>query len=190
MKKLKKLEQLEFDLVSPWLGGNAESRQIEQLSQSFSKLSEEKKRLASLAHRLHHEDLLGPLFAKPTNELAELKVQWLLLDFGRRGNALDAAKESLLAANLGFNRKHQEIIFRVQRAFLGLTSSRGKIAVAQSAVDSARAGERSHTAATSTLSKFASATKCSRAIAPQPMTTPINFFIQVRSIARSNYAIV
>ena len=68
-----------------------------------------------------------------------LNLRWLLLDFGRRGNAKDAAKERLLAANLGFNRKHQEIIFNVQRAFLGLTSIRGKIAVAQSAVDSARA---------------------------------------------------
>ncbi len=71
--------------------------------------------------------------------LPMLKLRWLLLDFGRRGNALDAAKERLLAANLGFNRKHQEIIFRVQRAFLALTSLRGKIAVAQSSVDSARA---------------------------------------------------
>src|SRR5213080_2370752 len=71
--------------------------------------------------------------------LPTLNLRWLLLDFGRRGNAWDAAKERLLAANLGFNRKHQEIIFRVQRAFLALTSLRGKIAVAQSAVDSARA---------------------------------------------------
>jgi outer membrane protein len=71
--------------------------------------------------------------------LPTLNLRWLLLDFGRRGNAWDVAKERLLAANLGFNRKHQEIIFRVQRAFLGLTSLRGKIAVAQSAVDSARA---------------------------------------------------
>jgi outer membrane protein TolC len=68
-----------------------------------------------------------------------LKLRWLLLDFERRGSALDAAKERLLTANLGFNRKHQEIIFRVQRAFLGLTSLRAKIAVAQSSVDSARA---------------------------------------------------
>src|SRR5262245_60566107 len=71
--------------------------------------------------------------------LPTLNLRWLLLDFGRRGNVLDAAKERLLAANLGFNRKHQEIIFNVQRAFLGLTSLRGKIAVAQSAVDSAHA---------------------------------------------------
>jgi len=52
---------------------------------------------------------------------------------------MDAAKESLLAANRGFNRKHQEIAFRVQRAFFALTSLRGGIAVAQSVVDSARA---------------------------------------------------
>jgi len=71
--------------------------------------------------------------------LPTLNLRWLLLDFGRRGNAWDAAKERLMAANLGFNRKHQEIVFNVQRAFLTLTSVRGKIAVAQSAVDSARA---------------------------------------------------
>jgi outer membrane protein TolC len=71
--------------------------------------------------------------------LPTLNLRWLLFDFGRRGNAWDAAKERLLAANLGFNRKHQQIIFNVQRAFLGLTSVRGKIAVAQSAVDAARA---------------------------------------------------
>jgi hypothetical protein len=35
-----------------------------------------------------------------------LNLCWLLLDFGRRGNALDAAKARLLAANVGFNRKH------------------------------------------------------------------------------------
>jgi outer membrane protein TolC len=35
-----------------------------------------------------------------------LSLRWLLLDFGRRGGARDAAKERLLAANLGFNRKH------------------------------------------------------------------------------------
>jgi len=68
-----------------------------------------------------------------------LSLRWLLLDFGRRGGALDAAKERLLAANLGFNRKHQEVVYRVQRAFIALTSLEAKIAVAQSAVDSARA---------------------------------------------------
>jgi outer membrane protein len=70
-----------------------------------------------------------------------LTLRWVLLDFGRRGSDLDAAKERLLAANLGFNRKHQHIAFSVQRAFYALTSIRGKIAVAQSSLDAARAVE-------------------------------------------------
>ena len=68
-----------------------------------------------------------------------LNLRWLLLDFGRRGNSLDAVQERLLGANLGFNRKHQEIIYRVQQAFFSLTSLRAKIAVAESSLDSARA---------------------------------------------------
>ena len=68
-----------------------------------------------------------------------LNLRWLLLDFGRRGGAWDAAKERLLAANLGFNRKHQQIVFAVQRAYYGLTSVRARIAVAQSSLDAARA---------------------------------------------------
>ncbi len=71
--------------------------------------------------------------------LPTLNLRWLLLDFGRRKNAWNEAKERLLAANLGFNRKHQEIIFRVQSAFFKLTSLRGKISVARSSLDSARA---------------------------------------------------
>ena len=68
-----------------------------------------------------------------------LNLRWLLLDFGRRGHAWDAAKERLLAANLGFNRKHQQIVFAVQRAFYGLTSVRARITVAQSSLDAAQA---------------------------------------------------
>ena len=68
-----------------------------------------------------------------------LNLKWLLLDFGRRGSAWDAAKQRVLAANLGFNRKHQQIAFGVQRAFYGLTSVRARIAVAQSSLDAARA---------------------------------------------------
>ena len=68
-----------------------------------------------------------------------LNLRWLLLDFGRRGHAWDAAKERLLAANLGFNRKHQQIVFAVQRAYYGLTSVRARITVAQSSLDAAQA---------------------------------------------------
>jgi outer membrane protein len=68
-----------------------------------------------------------------------LGLKWLLLDFGRRGATMDAAKERLLAANLGFNRRHQDLAFRVQRAFYALTSIRARIAVAQASLDAARA---------------------------------------------------
>jgi outer membrane protein TolC len=70
-----------------------------------------------------------------------LNLRWMLLDFGRRGSARDAAKERLMAANLGFNRKHQQIAFAVQSAFYSLTSVRARIAVAQSSLDAARAVE-------------------------------------------------
>src|SRR4029077_18196163 len=71
--------------------------------------------------------------------LPVLTLRWLLLDFGRRESAGDAAKERLLAANLGFNRRHQQVAFAVQRAYYGLTSVRARIAVAQSSLDAARA---------------------------------------------------
>lgn len=79
--------------------------------------------------------------AEQARVIPTLNLKWLLLDFGRRGSARDAAKERLLAANLGFNRKHQQIVFAVQRAFYGLTSIRARIAVAQSSLDAARAVE-------------------------------------------------
>ena len=64
-------------------------------------------------------------------------LQWVLLDFGRRKAAVGAAKARLLAANLGFNARHQEIVFKVQSAFYELTKVRGRIEVAQSALASA-----------------------------------------------------
>jgi outer membrane protein TolC len=70
--------------------------------------------------------------------LPSLNLRWLLLDFGRRGSLKDAAKQRLLAANLGFNRTHQNIVFQVQRAFFAQTSLLAKIAVAESALESAR----------------------------------------------------
>jgi outer membrane protein len=64
-------------------------------------------------------------------------LEWTLLDFGRRKASVGAAKEQLLAANLGFNARHQEIVFKVQSAFYDLCKAHGRILVAQSALDSA-----------------------------------------------------
>jgi outer membrane protein len=64
-------------------------------------------------------------------------LEWVLLDFGRRKAGVNAAKYQLLAANLGFNAQHQQIVYKVQSAFYELSKVRGRIDVAQSALDSA-----------------------------------------------------
>ena len=46
-----------------------------------------------------------------------LRLDWLLLDFGRRRADLDSAAQTLLAANLQFNRQQQNLTFAVQRAY-------------------------------------------------------------------------
>ena len=67
----------------------------------------------------------------------EATLEWVLLDFGRRAADLRAARASLLAANLGFNARHQQIVFKVQSAFYQLSSLRGRIGAAQASLDSA-----------------------------------------------------
>ncbi|HME71208.1 MAG TPA: TolC family protein [Myxococcota bacterium] len=67
-----------------------------------------------------------------------LSLRWLIFDFGRRSAALDAATEQLLAADLGFNATHQEVVFRVQRSFYDLVSVRSRIGVAEKSLDAAR----------------------------------------------------
>ena len=64
-------------------------------------------------------------------------LEWVLLDFGRRKSGMVAAKNRLLAANLGFNARHQAIVFKVQSAFYELSKVRGRIDVAQSSLTSA-----------------------------------------------------
>ena len=65
------------------------------------------------------------------------ELEWVLLDFGRRQSGVAAAKNRLLAANLGFNAQQEAIVFQVQGAFYELTKVRGRIDVAQSSLASA-----------------------------------------------------
>ena len=79
----------------------------------------------------------GYLDLKAQEAQSVATLEWVLLDFGRRNAGVKAAKEQLLAANLGFNARHQTIVFKVQSAFYELSKVRGRIDVAQSALDSA-----------------------------------------------------
>jgi len=72
---------------------------------------------------------------------AALSVKWLLLDFGERRATVDAAKERLMMANVGFNATHQKIVFEVTRNFYALSNARQKVIVSKSALRDARTVE-------------------------------------------------
>ena len=79
----------------------------------------------------------GYLSVEAQEAQAVAALEWVLLDFGRRAATVNAARERLLGANLGFNARHLEIVFRVQTAFYNLSTVRGRIIVAQAALESA-----------------------------------------------------
>ena len=79
----------------------------------------------------------GFLSVEAQEAQAVAALEWVLLDFGRRASTVDAAREGLLAANLGFNARHLEIVFKVQTAFYNLSTVRGRTVVAQTALESA-----------------------------------------------------
>src|SRR5437773_88581 len=73
----------------------------------------------------------GTLATDAVGERAALGVKWLLFDFGERKAAATMAKEGLMAANVGFNAVHQQIVFTVTRRFYELNTARQKVAVTE-----------------------------------------------------------
>lgn len=73
---------------------------------------------------------------------AALSVKWLLIDFGQRGAIVDAAKQQLVMANVGFNATHQKIVFEVTRDFYELGNARQQVTVATSALRAAQTVEQ------------------------------------------------
>ena len=53
----------------------------------------------------------GTLVLNSVASDATLSVKWLLIDFGQRRAMVDAAKQQLMMANVGFNATHQKIVF-------------------------------------------------------------------------------
>jgi outer membrane protein len=83
----------------------------------------------------------GTLIADTVTTNATLSVKWLLVDFGERGAMVDAAKQRLMMANVGFNATHQKIVFEVTRDFYELGNAREQVEVAASALRAAQAVE-------------------------------------------------
>jgi len=66
-------------------------------------------------------------------------LTWLLIDFGRRNAANEAAREQLAAANFSFNRRLQDVVFQVQSAYYELEGSRALVRAAERNLVSAEA---------------------------------------------------
>jgi len=63
--------------------------------------------------------------------LPALTLKWLLFDFGGKEASIDAATQTLAAANFGFNAMHQRIVFDVTRAYYTLSAAQRRVEVAQ-----------------------------------------------------------
>jgi outer membrane protein len=72
---------------------------------------------------------------------ATLSVKWLLIDFGQRGDVVEAARQQLMMANVGFNAAHQKLVFEVTRDFYDLGNARQQVTVAESALRAAQTVE-------------------------------------------------
>jgi outer membrane protein TolC len=71
-----------------------------------------------------------------------LRLDWLLLDFGRRTADLDSAAQTLLTANLQFNRQQQSVIFAVQNAYFTLDANRARVTARETALKAATTVEQ------------------------------------------------
>lgn len=65
-------------------------------------------------------------------------VNWLLFDFGGRQALQSMTREALYAANFGFNRMHQLVMFDVTRAYYSLNAATEGVKTAREAVGDAK----------------------------------------------------
>jgi outer membrane protein TolC len=79
----------------------------------------------------------GTLILDSVASDATLSVKWLLIDFGQRGALVDAARQQLMMANVGFNATHQKVVFEVTQNFYELGNAREQVEVARSALQAA-----------------------------------------------------
>lgn len=81
----------------------------------------------------------GPVYTAGPSGTALMRVQWTLLDFGRRAAAADVAREQLMAANFRFNRMHQDVAYGVERSTYAYDASRAQVQAAEATLASAQA---------------------------------------------------
>lgn len=67
-----------------------------------------------------------------------IALTYTLLDFGRSAQSAERARQQLIAANFAFNRRLQEVVFGVQRAYYRLDAAHGLERAAESNLELAR----------------------------------------------------
>jgi outer membrane protein TolC len=80
----------------------------------------------------------GYITASTEELLPTLAINYLLLDFGGRGAAVNAARQLSVAANVTFNRAHQKLIFDVARAYFSLGEANEALSAAEQALKDAQ----------------------------------------------------
>lgn len=80
----------------------------------------------------------GALVSHGYAGFGSLDLAWTLFDFGRREALVDAGAERLSAANFAFDRKHQEIAYRVASGFFAYQAALAKVTATQQTFESAK----------------------------------------------------
>lgn len=83
------------------------------------------------------------LVSRGYSAFGSLDLAWTLFDFGRREALVEAGTERLSAANFAFDRKHQEIAYRVAGSFFGYQTALARINAAQQTFEAAKSNTAS-----------------------------------------------
>jgi outer membrane protein len=103
--------------------------------------------LTAMAFGQHFQDSLivstGGLLRNGLSSFAGLDLAWTLFDFGRREASVEQGAQRLAAANFSFNRKHQEIAYRVATGFFAYQAVLARVTAAQQTLEAAGVGAAS-----------------------------------------------
>ncbi len=89
---------------------------------------------------LDREETEGGEFSEVSSGYGpSLELSWLLYDFGNREDAVEAAKQALIAANYDFNQRFQDVIRDVLVSYYNLNAAKARLEASKVALENAEA---------------------------------------------------
>lgn len=88
--------------------------------------------------RMKNEVTGSPFSYEVTESSPRLSLSYIIFDFGERFASIRAAEEALRAANFGFNRTLQTVVYEVQRRYFILHATESAVDAAQQTISEAR----------------------------------------------------